>query len=133
MSRKEVEVYKYYYCLFGKLIRIISYNKLSKLNRVIFELYINIILYKLEGIGSKNYVIYTVCPKLKFQWYIVVNKKLEGFDTIINFITYLENMIGMKVQIVYIDNGIEFVLNKLRDWYKNRGITLITIVLDCLE
>ena len=46
---------------------------------------------------------------------MVVNKKLEGFDTITNFITYLENMTGIKVQVIYINNRIEFTLNKLRD------------------
>ena len=66
MSRKEVEVYKCYYCLFGKLIRIIFYDKPLKPNRVISEFYIDIMPYKLEGIGGKNYTIYTVCPKLKF-------------------------------------------------------------------
>ena len=64
---------------------------------------------------------------------MVVNKKIKGFNIITNFITYLENITGIKVQIVYINNGTEFVLNKFRDWYKKRGIVLITIILNCLE
>ena len=39
----------------------------------------------------------------------------------------------MKVQIIYINNGTEFTLNKFKDWCKNRGIILITTILNYLE
>ncbi len=59
--------------------------------------------------------------------------KSQGFDAFVNWIKYAELQSGITIQEIHIDNGTEFSIKRLTEWYRLRSKKLTTIAPDCLS
>src|SRR6266699_4915814 len=117
------------FCILSKSTCMISYTLLVPIIRYFVEIYINTIKYKFLSINDYKYVVYLLDRYSNYQWIFFTKTKETIFEKFIEVITFLENQTNLKVQIIYLDNNIEFYPIELITFVIEKGIYLKSIIL----
>ncbi len=121
-----------YYCelyILLKSIRMIFYIFLAPVTRLFIKIYIDIIEYKLLSINRYKYIVYLLDCYSNYQWIFFTKIKKTIFEKFVEVVIFLENQTSLKVQVIYLDNSIEFYPIKLATFVLGKGIYLKLIIL----
>jgi len=105
------ETFKYYcyHYIILKSTYIISYIPLSLIARPFTKIYIDTIEYKPLSINGYKYIIHILDRYSNYQWIFFTKTKEIIFTKFIKFIIFIENQtLSLKIQIIHLDNNIEF-------------------------
>ncbi|GJY47379.1 retrovirus-related pol polyprotein from transposon TNT 1-94 [Tanacetum coccineum] len=83
---------------------------------------------RVASVNGKKYVLVIVDDYSRFTWVNFLASKDEASDFIIKFLKMIQVRLNATVRNIRTDNGIEFVNQTLRDYYKHVGISHETSV-----
>nr|GEW27045.1 retrovirus-related Pol polyprotein from transposon TNT 1-94 [Tanacetum cinerariifolium] len=83
---------------------------------------------RVKSVNGKKYILVIVDDYSRFTWVKFLRSKDETLDFIIKFLKMIQVRLNVPVRRIRTDNGIEFVNQTLRDYYKEVGISHETSV-----
>ena len=128
ISRQEAMKHHCPACFQAKSTKNISHEHLAPAVRPFAEITMDTIEHKPLSQKGHRWSVHILDRCSNYNWIFFAKTKDEIHDRVIEFLDFMENQTGLRVQVVHIDNGTEFNLTKLEEEAAKRRFLLRTIV-----
>ncbi len=128
ISDKEAREYHCKWCSLAKSTKIISHQRLAPAARPLAEITADTIEHKPTANGGYRYAVHLLDRYSNYQWIFFARSKDEIYHSFRDWITFIEKQTGLKIQLIHLDNGTEFVFRELNPFCQEHGLYLRAIV-----
>ena len=128
INETKARAYHCKWCHLAKSTKVISYDEIPRAQRPLGRIYFDSIPHKPMGAGGYKHTIHLLDDYSRYQWVIFIKSKADGFEKTEEWMDYIENQTGLKIQIMHGDGGTEFSPAEMRKLCKKKGVAFHPIV-----
>ena len=133
INEAKAHTYHCRWCYLAKSTKVISYDQIPCAQRPLGRIYFNSIPHKPIGASGFKHTIHLFDDYSRYQWTIFIKSKIEGFQKTAEWMDYIENQTGLKIQIIHGNGSTEFSPAELQKLCASQAVAFFPIVPGALE